>query len=80
MQIHAIHWPLLALGCALAAVPVAARAQEGADIALPADGAPSPDDSAVISLCKTGPDRERELGRFDADVEHINEAISARCS
>src|SRR6202158_914071 len=48
MQIHAIHWPLLALGCALAAVPVAARAQECADIALPADGAPSPDDSAVI--------------------------------
>jgi hypothetical protein len=35
---------------------------------------------AVIALCKTGPDRERELGRFDADVEHINEAISARCS
>ena len=23
---------------------------------------------------------ERELGRFDADVEHINEAIAARCS
>jgi len=35
---------------------------------------------AVTALCKTGPDRERELGRLDADVEHINEAIAARCS
>jgi hypothetical protein len=35
---------------------------------------------AVVSLCKTGPDRKRELGRFDDDVEHINEAITARCS
>lgn len=35
---------------------------------------------AVTALCKTGTDRERELGRFDADVEHINEAIAARCS
>ncbi len=35
---------------------------------------------AVIALCKTGPDRERELGRLDADVEHINEAIAASCS
>src|SRR5471030_239208 len=35
---------------------------------------------AVIAVCKTGPDRERELGRLDADVEHINEAIAARCS
>jgi hypothetical protein len=34
---------------------------------------------AVIALCKTGPDRDRELGRLDADVEHINEAIAARC-
>jgi len=34
---------------------------------------------AVTALCKTGPDRERELGRFDADVEHINEAIAAQC-
>ena len=34
---------------------------------------------AVIALCKTGPDRERELGRFDADVEHINEAIATSC-
>jgi hypothetical protein len=35
---------------------------------------------AVIAVCKTGPDRERELGRLDADVEHINEAIAATCS
>jgi hypothetical protein len=35
---------------------------------------------AVTALCKSGPERERELGRFDADVEHINEAIAARCS
>jgi hypothetical protein len=35
---------------------------------------------AVTALCKSGPDRDRELGRFDADVEHINEAIAARCS
>jgi len=35
---------------------------------------------AIIAVCKTGPDRERELGRLDADVEHINEAIAASCS
>ena len=35
---------------------------------------------AVTALCKSGPERERELGRFDADVEHINETIAARCS
>ena len=35
---------------------------------------------AVTALCKNGPERERELGRLDADVEHINEAIAARCS
>jgi hypothetical protein len=34
---------------------------------------------AVTALCKSGPERERELGRFDADVEHVNEAIAARC-
>jgi hypothetical protein len=34
---------------------------------------------AVTALCKNGPERERELGRFDADVEHINDAIAARC-
>ena len=31
---------------------------------------------AVTALCKSGPERERELGRFDADVEHINEAAA----
>ena len=35
---------------------------------------------AVTALCKSGSERERELGRFDADVEHLNEAIAARCS
>ena len=32
---------------------------------------------AVTALCKNGVDRERDLGRLDADVEHINEAIAA---
>ena len=35
---------------------------------------------AITALCKGGPERERELGRFDADVEHLNETIAARCS
>jgi hypothetical protein len=35
---------------------------------------------AVMALCRSGPERERELGRFDTDVEHINEAIAVRCS
>ena len=35
---------------------------------------------AVTAVCKSGPDRDRALGRLDADVEHINEAIAARCS
>jgi hypothetical protein len=35
---------------------------------------------AVTTLCKSGPDRERELGRIDVDVEHINDAIAARCN
>jgi hypothetical protein len=34
---------------------------------------------AVAAQCKSGPDRERELGRIDADVEHINETIAAQC-
>ena len=34
---------------------------------------------AVTALCKSGAERERELGRFDANVEHANEAIAARC-
>src|SRR5262245_40627703 len=35
---------------------------------------------AVTALCKNGPERERELGRLDGDVEHINEAIADRFS
>ncbi|HEY7228941.1 MAG TPA: hypothetical protein VH558_01080 [Pseudolabrys sp.] len=35
---------------------------------------------AVTALCKSEPERERDLGRLDADVEHVNEAIAARCS
>jgi hypothetical protein len=35
---------------------------------------------AVTALCKSGAERERDLGRLDADVEHINEAIADRCS
>jgi hypothetical protein len=34
---------------------------------------------AVMALCKTGADRERELGRLDADVERINGAIASAC-
>jgi hypothetical protein len=34
---------------------------------------------AMIALCNTGPDRERELGRLDADVEHANGAIASSC-
>ena len=34
---------------------------------------------AVTALCKSGTERERDLSRFDFDVEHINEAIAARC-
>ena len=34
---------------------------------------------AVTALCKTGPERERDLGRLDADVALINDAIAARC-
>lgn len=35
---------------------------------------------AVTALCKNGPERERDLGRLDADVENINNAIAASCS
>ena len=35
---------------------------------------------ALTALCKDGADRERDLGRLDADVDHINAAIAARCS
>jgi hypothetical protein len=34
---------------------------------------------AVTAVCKSGPDRERVLGRLDADVERINSAIAASC-
>jgi len=34
---------------------------------------------AVTALCRNGPERERDLGRFDADVAHINALIAARC-
>jgi hypothetical protein len=34
---------------------------------------------AVTAHCKSGAERERELGRLDADVEHINGAIAGRC-
>lgn len=35
---------------------------------------------ALTAVCKTGAERERNLGRFDSDVEHTNDAIAARCS
>jgi len=35
---------------------------------------------AVTAACKVGPERDRELGRLDADVEQSNAAIAARCS
>lgn len=35
---------------------------------------------AITAQCKSGPDRERELGRLDADVESLNNVIAARCS
>jgi hypothetical protein len=35
---------------------------------------------AVTAQCKSGPERQRELGRLDADVETTNNAIAARCS
>lgn len=35
---------------------------------------------AVTALCKSGPERDHELGRLDADVENINNAIAASCS
>jgi hypothetical protein len=34
---------------------------------------------AATASCKTGPQRDRELARLDADVENINHAIAARC-
>ena len=34
---------------------------------------------AVTALCRSGPERDRHLGRLDADVAHINDAIAASC-
>ena len=34
---------------------------------------------AVTALCMSGPERDRELDRLDADVENINSAIAASC-
>jgi hypothetical protein len=34
---------------------------------------------AVTALCNRGPERERALGRLDADVVKINERIAAAC-
>jgi hypothetical protein len=35
---------------------------------------------AVTAVCRRGPERDRELGRLDADVEHVNEVIASRCN
>lgn len=35
---------------------------------------------AVTAVCEVGPNRDRDLGRLDADVEHTNATIAARCS
>lgn len=34
---------------------------------------------AVTALCRRGSERERDLGRLDADVEHINNNIATLC-
>ena len=34
---------------------------------------------AVTALCRHDSERERALGRFDADVEHINNSIATLC-
>jgi hypothetical protein len=34
---------------------------------------------AVTALCNSGPERDRDLGRLDAEVAHIDDAIAARC-
>jgi hypothetical protein len=34
---------------------------------------------AMTALCKSGTERERDLIRFDAEVDHANEEIAARC-
>jgi len=34
---------------------------------------------AVTASCQQGPERDRALGRLDADVEHVNGNIAAAC-
>ena len=34
---------------------------------------------AVTALCKSGAERERDLGHFDVDIGHASEATAARC-
>ena len=34
---------------------------------------------ATTAVCKSGSERDRELGRLDVDVEQANEVIAARC-
>jgi hypothetical protein len=34
---------------------------------------------AVTALCKSGQERDRDLGRLDADVDTINKTIAASC-
>jgi hypothetical protein len=35
---------------------------------------------AVYANCKTGPDREADVGRLDGTIEDINGAIAESCS
>ncbi|HKY87864.1 MAG TPA: hypothetical protein VJL90_13985 [Pseudorhodoplanes sp.] len=34
---------------------------------------------SVAAQCKTGPEREQDLGRLDVSVEQANNGIAARC-
>jgi hypothetical protein len=34
---------------------------------------------AATAMCKSGPERDHDLDKFDADVESINSAIAASC-
>ena len=34
---------------------------------------------SVTAQCKTGPEREQDLGKLDAGVEQANDGIAARC-
>ena len=35
---------------------------------------------AVVASCKTGPDRDSEVGRLDGTIEDINGAIAESCA